>query len=177
MQQSDKSVKGIKSALSKLREMNSNTVGVASIGPGLRSLYSGFWAAVIGSVPSSAIYFGTYEASKLILNDNLHTYCNRQTINALAAMTGNLVSSVVFVPKEALKQKLQAIKTCSVPWLGKKSLLSYHVSLPDVVKNVYQTDGLKGFYPNYRATLLRNIPSAVVSLFIVTAIFTAGHII
>lgn len=159
MQQSDKSIKGIQSAIRKLRGSSG----------GLLALYSGFWAAVIGSVPSSAIYFGSYETSKKILFDNCHNRISRPVIHMLAAASGNVMSSFVFVPKDAIKQQMQAIKTGSIPWVRMSPFYSPtardrgSVTLLQVMKSIIKKKGLKGFYPNYRATLMRNIPSAVVS--------------
>ena len=90
----------------------------------------------------------------------------------LAAASGNIMSSFVFVPKDAIKQQMQAIKTGSIPWVRMSPFYSSSmkssvatVSLPDVIKSILKKKGIKGFYPNYRATLMRNIPSAVVSIF------------
>jgi Mitochondrial carrier protein len=161
MQQSDKSVKGFKSAITKLQNGHG----------GIMKLYSGFWAAVLGSIPSSAIYFGSYETSKRVLFNNYKDRISRPVIHMLAAASGNIMSSFVFVPKDAIKQQMQAIKTGSVPWVkmspfysnSMKARSSSSVSLPDVIRSILKKKGLKGFYPNYRATLMRNIPSAVVS--------------
>ena len=160
MQQSDPTLRGISSALRKLRKNHA--------GGGIGQLYSGFWAAVCGSIPSSALYFGTYETAKKILyqkvggvrsGQNIQTF-SRPFIHMLAAASGNVMSSVVFVPKDVIKQQLQAIKTGSIPSLSGK--LSSTVSLSDVMWNILRSKGPKGFYPNYRVTLMRNIPSAVI---------------
>lgn len=161
MQQSDKSIKGFKSAITKLQNGNG----------GIMKLYSGFWAAVLGSIPSSAIYFGSYETSKRVLFNNYQDRFSRPFIHMLAAASGNIMSSFVFVPKDAIKQQMQAIKTGSTPWVRMspfysasiKSRSSSSVSLLDVIQSILKKKGFKGFYPNYRATLMRNIPSAVVS--------------
>ena len=161
MQQSDKSIKGFKSAITKLQNGNG----------GLIKLYSGFWAAVVGSIPSSAIYFGSYETSKRLLYQNCEDRISRPFIHMLAAASGNIMSSFVFVPKDAIKQQMQAIKTGSIPWVRMSPFYSSSIKssvstirLPDVIKSIMKKKGIKGFYPNYRATLMRNIPSAVVRL-------------
>ena len=134
---------------------------------GFGQLYSGFWAAVMGSIPSSALYFGTYETAKKYLYHKVGgetagtiQHYSRPFIHMLAAASGNVMSSIVFVPKDAIKQQLQAIKTGSIPSLHGK--ISSTVSLQDVVWNILKSKGMKGFYPNYRVTLMRNIPSAVI---------------
>mmetsp|Transcript_1409 Transcript_1409/g.1547 ORF Transcript_1409/g.1547 Transcript_1409/m.1547 type:complete len:361 (-) Transcript_1409:14-1096(-) len=159
MQQSDKSIKGFKSAILKLY----NNDG------GIFKLYSGFWAAVIGSVPSSAIYFGSYETSKKFLFDRYQHKISRPAIHMLAAASGNIMSSFIFVPKDAIKQQMQAIKTGSIPWVRlspfytrPSARIDSTVSLLEVMKKMAKSKGIRGFYPNYRATLMRNIPSAVI---------------
>ena len=159
MQQSDKSIKGFKSAIVKLRTSNG----------GIFKLYSGFWAAVLGSVPSSAIYFGSYETSKRVLFNNCRDKISRPVIHMMAAASGNIMSSFVFVPKDVIKQRMQAIKTGSIPWVRMSPFYSpiarnpSSVTLLEVMKSIMKKEGLRGFYPNYGATLMRNIPSAVVS--------------
>lgn len=89
---------------------------------GPRGLYGGVIPAVIGAIPSSALYFGTYECIKrrlknAAINDedfartNLGV-CDRHrlqpAIPMISAACGNMVSSLIFVPKEIVKQKRQA---------------------------------------------------------------------
>ena len=170
MRQSDRTLNNIGAALSILRAR------------GIMKIYAGLLPATIGSFASSAIYFGSYEAAKQLLQTTtLGPLCfaaslGRQGVHMLAAASGNVASSLVFVPKDALKQQLQALRTGSImplpglpsplPLLASKgsAFLSPAppASLPQVVRYILQTRGLKGFYPSYRATLLRNIPSAVV---------------
>eukprot|EP01035_Chromulina_nebulosa_P017495 gene17495-23050_t len=92
------------------------------------------------SIPSSAIYFGSYETAKTI--------------------GGNIASSVIFVPKDVIKQQLQAFRTNSKVWSG--SMKINDITTIDVMKKIFKSKGLKGFFPSYRATLMRNIPAAVI---------------
>lgn len=187
IRQSDRSLRTISSAFGVLREK------------GIVSIYSGMIPTALGSIPSSAIYFGSYEGAKYWLNDNFghrsfandgyHKYgetgshhkqknircvLSRPVIHMLAAVTGNIASSLVFVPKEAIKQKLQAINTGAITSLGTTAMpkrldiaskvttqAKGGVSISDVIRHIWSNSGLKGFYPSYRATLMRNIPSAV----------------
>ena len=165
IRQSDQSLQTLGSAVGALRDR------------GMRNIYSGVVPTMMGSVPSSALYFGAYEGAKRWLFKNFgHTekdegriVLNRPTIHMIAAASGNIVSSAVFVPKEAIKQKLQAINSGAIPFslsyssstlnqkLAKKS-----VGITEVVRHIWTTSGWKGFFPSYRATLMRNIPSAMV---------------
>ena len=130
----------------------------------LRDLYSGFWPAVLGSIPSSSLYFGSYETSKKLIYkhlniDNTASSSRRALVHMSAAAIGNVVSSFIFVPKEAIKSQMQAIKTGSIIYGGSSSPSSLRTV--DVINSILKSKGLKGFYPSYRATLLRNIPSAI----------------
>lgn len=78
---------------------------------GVTALYSGIIPALFGSAPSSAVYFSTYEFSRRRLNrlkkGRLGLPLPRMAVNMLAAASGNVMSSAIFVPKEVLKQRLQ----------------------------------------------------------------------
>ena len=77
---------------------------------GFERIYAGFLPAVVGSIPSSSLYFGTYEATKSFLHSQ-GNLTSRHIVHGLAAASGNIVSSFVFVPKETIKQQLQAFRT------------------------------------------------------------------
>jgi Mitochondrial carrier protein len=88
---------------------------------GPAALYAGVGAAVLGAMPSSALYFGAYESMKLRLamfaSDRWGVQDSsgsgkrvlpppiRAAVHVLAAASGNAASSLVFVPKEFIKQR------------------------------------------------------------------------
>ena len=170
IRQSDRSLQSVSEAFETVRSS------------GVVTLYSGVLPAVLGSMPSSALYFGAYEGAKAFLHRNFGRressgnlegnvgqntrggiVLSRPAIHMVAAATGNIASSLVFVPKEAIKQKLQAINTGAIAFPASGSVSSQaNVGVKTVVRHIWRTSGLKGFYPSYRATLMRNIPSAVV---------------
>ena len=192
IRQSDRALQSASTAFETLRKN------------GVVSLYSGVVPAALGSIPSSALYFGAYEGAKQWLYENfghgdssstednslnkikgelkiasssntvgrsIHggMTLSRPVIHMLAAATGNIASSLIFVPKEAIKQKLQAINTGAIKSLAtsgsiaaEAAAVQSNVGACDVVRHIWSTAGVKGFYPSYRATLMRNIPSAVV---------------
>jgi solute carrier family 25 (mitochondrial S-adenosylmethionine transporter), member 26 len=132
----------------------------------LQNVYRGVIPATLGAIPSSALYFGAYESMKTLLTRCFpmegeetmpqsqgssrkarpNTVSNRILVHALAAMSGNVLSSGVFVPKELIKQQLQFRQSGNA--------LS-------VVVDILATKGLGGLYVGYKATLIRNIPTAV----------------
>lgn len=123
----------------------------------IQRVYKGILPAALGAIPSSALYFGAYEASKVALqklmgdkarSDSENDYRRRLFVHGLAAASGNVISSFVFVPKEVIKQQLQmrygegAAKT--------------------TMRSIVKQKGISGLYAGYGATLLRNIPSATI---------------
>lgn len=122
---------------------------------GLPGLYSGISPALLGSALSSALYFGTYEyvrrqirrASTSDGSSVFSSRLKRVPVNAIAAASGNVASSVLFVPKEVVKQRMQA-GVDSGKFVG-------------AALRLFRADGVAGLYRGYKATLLRNIPSTM----------------
>jgi len=120
----------------------------------LQRVYRGILPAALGAIPSSALYFGAYESSKVALQklmgeDTTETgYRKRLFVHGLAAASGNVISSFVFVPKEVIKQQLQMRQAEGAARM--------------TVRSIVHQKGLSGLYAGYGATLLRNIPSATI---------------
>jgi len=138
----------------------------------LANLYRGVLPSAVGAIPSSALYFGAYESMKYVLTQNYYNpqddmpsttttastststamtnkntnFHKRLLVHALAAMSGNVLSSAIFVPKELIKQQLQYRQTGNVV---------------SCMTQIVPEKGLGGLYVGYKATLLRNIPTAV----------------
>ncbi|CAO2834019.1 unnamed protein product [Amaranthus hypochondriacus] len=113
---------------------------------GVLGFYSGVSAALIGSTFSSALYFATCEFGKSILSkfDDYPTLL----IPPTAGLMGNIVSSAIMVPKELITQRMQA-GAQGRSW--------------EVLVKILEKDGVLGLYAGYSATLLRNVPSGVLS--------------
>lgn len=113
---------------------------------GIGGFYKGVSAAFVGSIISSSIYFGTYEMGKGILSN--FPSCPQTLIPPLAAAIGNITSSAVLVPKEVVKQRMQAeaIGSASYVFLG-----------------TIRREGIAGLYAGYSAALLRNLPTNIIS--------------
>lgn len=113
---------------------------------GVLGFYSGVQAAFVGSVMSSAIYFGTYELAKCIFSN---VFSLPKTIMPpLAAALGNITSSAILVPKEVVKQRMQAGAAGSAR---------------QVFLHTIKSEGVIGLYAGYSAALLRNVPSNMIS--------------
>jgi len=108
-------------------------------------LYRGLSAVILGSASSSAVYFGTCELAKSLLRPHLPPFL----VPPLAGASGNISSSAIMVPKELITQRLQSGAATGHSW--------------QVLLRIIHTDGFLGLYAGYAATLLRNLPTGVLS--------------
>ncbi|CAO3643847.1 mitochondrial carrier domain-containing protein [Cunninghamella echinulata] len=113
---------------------------------GLKGVYSGLLAAVIGSAPSASLFFVTYEASKRVLGASIDpNYA--PFIHMVAASCGEVTACTVRVPTEIIKQRMQTKQFNSVS---------------STVSNVIRTEGILGLYRGFLSTVAREIPFACI---------------
>jgi hypothetical protein len=118
-----------------------------------RGLYGGYSAAMLGSLPSSAIFFLSYEAIKRYAINDLGI---PETPAFLAAgFLGDLFSSVFYVPSEVLKTRLQLQGRYNNPHF--KSGYNYK-GLLDAAVTIVRTEGPSTLFYGYKATLTRDLP-------------------
>ncbi|SCU97003.1 LAFA_0G09252g1_1 [Lachancea sp. 'fantastica'] len=121
---------------------------------GLRKgLYGGYSAAMIGSMPSAAIFFGTYEILKRTMIDDWAV--NETVTHLTAGLGGDLVSSVVYVPSEVLKTRLQLQGRYGNPHFH--SGYNY-VNLRHAAATIVKVAGWQTLFFGYKATLSRDLP-------------------
>ncbi|KAI5312548.1 hypothetical protein L3X38_041721 [Prunus dulcis] len=108
----------------------------------LKGLYSGLAGNLAGVLPASAIFVGVYEPMKQKLLKALP-----ENLSALAHLTAGAIagaaSSVVRVPTEVVKQRMQTAQFSSAP---------------DAVRLILAKEGFKGLYAGYGSFLLRDLP-------------------
>lgn len=109
--------------------------------------------AMVGAIPSSFVFFGTYEAVKTRLTGAVTHWGprTRAEIHCAAAACGNAAASLIFVPKEMIKQRLQAARVAGDT-----------ATVRGIVAAIVRREGVRGLYAAYTATLMRNIPSTAV---------------
>ncbi|QPG75857.1 hypothetical protein FOA43_003241 [Brettanomyces nanus] len=118
-----------------------------------RGLYSGYSAAMMGSLPSSAVFFFAYESVKRVA---IEDFGFNDTASYLGAgFVGDLVSSVFYVPSEVLKTRLQLQGRYNNPYYN--SGYNYR-GLFDAANTIVRTEGWKTLFFGYRATLFRDLP-------------------
>ncbi|XP_024952676.2 S-adenosylmethionine carrier 1, chloroplastic/mitochondrial-like isoform X4 [Citrus sinensis] len=113
----------------------------------LKGLYSGLVGNLAGVFPASAIFLGIYEPVKQKL---LETF--PENLSAFAHLTagavGGAASSLVRVPTEVIKQRIQT---------------GQFTSAPDAVRLIVRREGLKGLFAARRS--LSNAENAIVGAF------------
>ncbi|KAJ8409276.1 hypothetical protein AAFF_G00234740 [Aldrovandia affinis] len=113
---------------------------------GFRGIYAGVPSAAVGSFPSAAAFFVTYESAKSLLGVSSSPYMAPVT-HMVAASLGEIVACLIRVPTEVVKQRTQACPSSS--------------SYRELVRTLGE-EGFKGLYRGYRSTVLREIPFSLV---------------
>ncbi|XP_076928350.1 S-adenosylmethionine carrier 1, chloroplastic/mitochondrial-like [Bidens hawaiensis] len=106
-----------------------------------QGLYSGLAGNLVGVLPS-ALFVGVYEPAKKkllkILPENLSAVAH-----LTAGAIGGVAASLVRVPTEVVKQRMQTRQFASAP---------------DAVRLIVSKEGFKGLYAGYGSFLLRDLP-------------------
>eukprot|EP00752_Nemacystus_decipiens_P014686 g13082.t1 len=138
---------------------------------GIGGLYRGIGAVMVGGVPGMCLYLTTYEATKGFLTDGEAVASDGSRAAAAggmlthltAGMLAEVVCCVVFVPVDVVKERLQVQRTgVAMPstldgvggggGVGKAPVPPYRGSA-DTLKTILRTEGLRGIYKGYLATL------------------------
>jgi len=122
-----------------VREM----VKVITLNEGIAGFYKGLPVSLIGSLPGSVLYFGSYEfAKKNIIEKKLTDY---NFLNYfISGMFAETIACLVFVPVDIIKERRQVqsnIKT-----------FEYKNDL-DALVQIIRKEGVRGIYKAYGATL------------------------
>ncbi|EMR62828.1 putative solute carrier family 25 member 38 protein [Eutypa lata UCREL1] len=107
---------------------------------------------MMGSFPGTVLFFGTYEWSKRHLLD----YGIQSHVSYLTAgFLGDLAASIVYVPSEVLKTRLQLQGRYNNPYF--KSGYNYR-GMFDATRTIVRTEGFSELFSGYKATLYRDLP-------------------
>ena len=109
---------------------------------------TGYSVAVIGALPAGAVYFTTYEYVKRVFRRHEATP-TRFIADFGAGLLAEVVSCILWCPVDIIKERLQVQKT-----LGSHAAYQYTGPV-DAIRTIYRSDGLRGFYRAYGATLVR----------------------
>ena len=134
---------------------------------GFRNLYRGFFVSCF-QVVSGICYVSTYEGVRHILG-NRFGVTNTKTKAFIGGASASIVGQTIIVPFDVISQHLMLLGQAS------SKTNPYHNSNPfgiqiegrskaqiaaDVTRNIYRTDGLRGFYRGYLASVCTYVPSS-----------------
>lgn len=124
-----------------------------------KGIYSGYLPALVGSFPSTMAFFGAYELTKRKM---IPDWGVNDTVSHLTAgFLGDLASSVIYVPSEVLKTRLQLQGRHNNPFFD--SGYNYK-GMVDATKNIIRNEGWGAMFYGYKATLIRDLPFSALQL-------------
>ncbi|KAI5282884.1 hypothetical protein KEM52_003561, partial [Ascosphaera acerosa] len=118
----------------------------------LRGLYSGVTPAFLGSFPGTVVFFGVYEATKRNMIDR---GWNPSLSYLTSGFVADLAASVIYVPSEVLKTRLQLQGRHDNPFF--KSGYNYR-STADALRTITRQEGCGALFFGYKATIVRDLP-------------------
>ncbi|KAJ1424967.1 Mitochondrial carrier protein [Sesbania bispinosa] len=114
----------------------------------LKGLYSGLAGNLVGVLPASAIFIGVYEPTKQKLLKSLPENLSA-VAHVAAGVIGGTASSLIRVPTEVIKQRMQ---------------IGQFKSAPAAIRLIIANEGFKGLYAGYGSFLLRDLPFDAIEL-------------
>ncbi|CAN7989574.1 unnamed protein product [Ixodes hexagonus] len=113
---------------------------------GFAKIYAGLASAALGSAPTAALFFCTYEGVKKLLSPSSSDLM-QPLVHSVAAGFGEVAACTLRVPVEIVKQRTQA---------------NQEVSSWRTFRGVFRSEGIPGFYRGYFTTVAREIPFAFI---------------
>lgn len=107
---------------------------------GFHGIYSGLGSVALGSAPTAALFFVTYESVKHFAGGHMS---ENPAVHMVAASAGEVGACLIRVPVEVVKQRAQA---------------KQHRSSLQVFKAALASEGIGGLYRGYLSTVIREIP-------------------
>lgn len=112
---------------------------------GWPGLYRGFGISLIGSVPASGLYFGSYEFFKQ-KTLKIKYLQERPFLTYLAGgMFAETVACIIFVPIDVIKERRQVQSDLKT--------FTYKSDI-DAIRQISKVEGLRGLYKAYGATVI-----------------------
>ncbi|VDO00354.1 unnamed protein product [Rodentolepis nana] len=116
---------------------------------GIRGLYKGMLAPLIGAMPLFAVCFLGFNVGKSVFAKDVNKISKPELF--CAGMFSGVFTTILMAPGERIKCLLQ-IQT-------KDAHIKYHGPL-DVIKQLYREGGIRSIYKGSVATLLRDVPAS-----------------
>ncbi|KAL4705414.1 hypothetical protein ACJJTC_002437 [Scirpophaga incertulas] len=119
---------------------------------GFRGVYKGLATVASTSMPTSALFFLSYETTKGLMQPLVATQY-APFVHMFAASIGEVIACVIRVPTEIAKQRKQT-------YVGEK-----HRSSIRILMEAYKTEGVRrGVYRGFLSTVARDLPFSFIEL-------------
>ncbi|XP_038218376.1 S-adenosylmethionine mitochondrial carrier protein-like [Zerene cesonia] len=119
---------------------------------GFKGVYTGLLTVATSSMPTTALFFVSYEATKTLATP-LVTPQYLPFVHMLAASVGEVLACVIRVPTEVAKQRKQT-------YVGTEKKSSIGILL-----QAFRTDGVRnGVYRGFFSTVVRDLPFSFIEL-------------
>lgn len=115
----------------------------------LSSLYRGLSVTLFFSVPALSVYLSCYEAMKQTLDTQYHIQRTSVINHLISGCVAEIAAGVLFTPMEVMKNRLQTQQKYTV------------ISNRALAANIFQTEGLRGFYRGYWMGLVVFVPHSM----------------
>jgi len=115
---------------------------------GIPSLWSGLSPTLVLAIPTTMIYFTTYEQLKGVLHNKYESFHGSSSESVISLSSGGIarVWAVTLVsPLELIRTKMQSQKMA-------------FFQVKSCIRDLVKTRGIQGLWSGYTATLLRDVP-------------------
>ncbi|XP_060067545.1 mitochondrial S-adenosylmethionine carrier protein-like [Ylistrum balloti] len=109
---------------------------------GFRGIYSGLLPVVVGSAPTAALFFCTYELTKTVMRNTLGEKWSTAS-HMIGASLGEVSACLIRVPVEVVKQRAQA---------------NPHLTSKSILLTTLKQEGFPGLFRGYFSTVIREMP-------------------
>jgi Mitochondrial carrier protein len=116
---------------------------------GIRGLYRGFGAVIVGGTPGTVLYLCTYDVTKLILSNAAGSGEDHFLVHFASGMVAETIACIIYVPVDVIKERMQVQHT----GVSSATAHSTYNNTWDALKKIAKTEGLSGIYKGYAATL------------------------
>ena len=121
--------------------------------------YRGFSIATMGSLPAGALYMSSYEYLRPVLKNNvgLGDFAGDFT----AGFGAEMISCIFWCPVDVVKERMQVQDRVNA--LNATKLYTYGGPM-DALRQIWSTEGMRGLYRAYGATLIAFGPQTAINL-------------
>jgi len=117
----------------------------------LGGLFAGIGATLLFAGPATAIYFGSYETAKAWGAAVIPSPSYAPAVHLAAGALSELASSVVVVPQEVIKSRMQLGANPSVSTGGWLTTQSNYRNAVHAIVSIVREEGVRGLYAGFRA--------------------------